>query len=57
MSIINLGHDTDTSAAIAGGLAGLCYGQEGIPGEWLASLARKDDIIGLGEKLWDQYCN
>ena len=33
LSIINLGHDTDTSAVIAGGLAGLYYGREGIPEE------------------------
>ena len=56
LSIINLGHDTDTSAAIAGGLAGICYGQEEIPGEWLASLARKNEIIELGNKLFERYC-
>ena len=51
LSIINLGHDTDTSAAIAGGLAGLYYGQEGIPKEWVVSIARLDDIVELGDKL------
>ena len=30
-----IGHDTDTSAAIAGGLAGICYGREGIPEYWI----------------------
>ncbi len=33
---VNLGHDTDTVAAIAGGMAGLYYGYEGIPEEWMA---------------------
>lgn len=51
LSIINLGHDTDTSAAIAGGLAGLYYGQEGIPDYWIVSLARMEDIFELGERL------
>jgi ADP-ribosylglycohydrolase len=30
-----LGHDTDTAAAIAGGLAGLYYGRAGMPAEWV----------------------
>lgn len=51
LSIINLGHDTDTSAAIAGGLAGLYYGREGIPEHWVTSLARMEDVVGLGERL------
>lgn len=55
LSIINLGHDTDTSAAIAGGLAGLYYEQKGIPEEWVESLARLDDIVELGNKLNEKY--
>ncbi len=31
---ISLGHDTDTTAAIAGGLAGIRFGLEGIPERW-----------------------
>jgi len=57
LSIINLGHDTDTSAAIAGGLAGIYYGSEGIPKYWLASIARLEDIIELGGKLNEKYCD
>lgn len=56
LSIINIGHDTDTSAAIAGGLAGIYYGQEGIPEDWIASLARKEDIFNLGDQLNRVYC-
>lgn len=55
LSIINLGHDTDTSAAIVGGLAGIYYSADKIPVGWLASLARKDDIIELGNKLNAKY--
>jgi ADP-ribosylglycohydrolase len=55
LSIINLGHDTDTSAAIAGGLAGLYYGIDDIPQFWLASLARLEDIMDLGEKVYRKF--
>lgn len=57
LSIINIGHDTDTSAAITGGLAGIYYGQKGIPEFWKSSLARKEDIIELGNKLFKKYGN
>ena len=57
LSAVNLGHDTDTTAAIAGGLAGLYYGTEGIPEFWVASIARMEDIIELGGKLHGKYFN
>ena len=56
MSIINIGHDTDTSAAIAGGLAGIYYGLNGIPEYWIVSIARMEDIIELGNELNKKYC-
>lgn len=55
LGIINIGHDTDTSATIAGGLAGLYYGLEDIPMYWVASLARMEDIFDLGERLFARY--
>ncbi|MBK5721431.1 ADP-ribosylglycohydrolase family protein [Dysgonomonas sp. Marseille-P4677] len=48
---VNLGSDTDTTAAIAGGLAGLLYGFDAIPQKWIDQLARKDDIYNLCERL------
>ena len=48
---VNLGDDTDTTAAIAGGLAGLYYGTAGIPQEWLNCIQRKDWIDRLCEKV------
>ncbi len=48
---VNLGGDTDTTAAVTGGLAGLLYGHEGIPEEWLEQIARKEDIEDLSERL------
>ena len=44
---VNLGEGTDTTAAITGGLAALCYGVESIPEEWIQVLARKNDIDEL----------
>jgi ADP-ribosylglycohydrolase len=41
---VNLGGDTDTVAAIAGGLAGIKYGFDAIPKEWIEQLANKELI-------------
>jgi len=50
LTAVNLGGDTDTIAAIVGGLAGLKYGKGEIPGEWLKQIARLDYIYWqLGE--------
>ncbi|MBM4165653.1 MAG: ADP-ribosylglycohydrolase family protein [Ignavibacteria bacterium] len=48
---VNLGDDTDTTGAVAGGLAGILYGVEHIPSNWLELLARKDDIVKVSERL------
>ncbi|MFV0328629.1 MAG: ADP-ribosylglycohydrolase family protein [Dysgonomonas sp.] len=52
---VNLGSDTDTTAAIAGGLAGLLYGFDAIPLKWVDQLARKDDIMDLCDRLEKKY--
>ncbi|WP_329932983.1 ADP-ribosylglycohydrolase family protein [Slackia isoflavoniconvertens] len=44
LAAVNLGDDTDTTACVAGGLAGILYGREAIPSEWLAALRGKDVI-------------
>ena len=44
LKAVNLGDDTDTVAAVAGGLAGALYGYAAIPPEWLAALKRRDYI-------------
>jgi len=48
---VNLGFDTDTTGAVTGGLAGLLYGYENIPENWLLQIARFDDIENLVERL------
>src|SRR5579864_2279531 len=42
---IRYGNDTDTTAAVAGGLAGIYWGTKGMPGEWLEGMRGKD-IVG-----------
>jgi len=54
LAAVNLGGDTDTTGAVAGGLAGLYYGYDNIPGSWINMIARKDDIIELANKLDDK---
>ena len=51
LKAVNLGNDTDTTAAVAGSIAGAYYGMEGIPTEWLSCLARKEWIAELIEKF------
>lgn len=51
LKAVNLGEDTDTTGAITGGIAGICYGFESIPKEWVDVLVRKEDIETLCEKL------
>ncbi|WP_342662942.1 ADP-ribosylglycohydrolase family protein [Flavobacterium soli] len=51
LKAVNLGSDTDTTAAIAGGLAGLLYGFDAIPEKWINQLARKNDILELCDSL------
>jgi len=41
---VNLGRDTDTTGAIAGGLAGSLYGSDSIPKEWMDTLLNKELI-------------
>lgn len=47
LKAVNLGGDTDTVAAVAGGLAGLHYGADAFPEEWVKVIARSDFIESL----------
>ena len=49
LKAVNLGDDSDTVGAIAGGLAGLFYGYQAIPPEWTEAIQRKDWIEKLCE--------
>lgn len=51
---IAFGRDTDTTACVAGGIAGLYFGFDSIPESWLAQLRAKDLVEPLLVKL---LCN
>ena len=58
LKAVNLGKDTDTIAAVAGGLAGLLYGcggKKGIPDKWIKQIAKKDFIKELCQKAEYQF--
>jgi len=42
LKAVNLGDDTDTIAALAGGLAGIIYGYDNIPTKWINVLQKKE---------------
>ena len=48
---IALGNDTDTTAAVAGGLAGIIYGFENIPTHWYNQIRGKEKILELIDKI------
>lgn len=46
---VRAGHDTDTTAAIAGGLLGAAYGAQALPAEWTRMLhGWPEDVDGAG---------
>ena len=47
LKAVNLGGDSDTTACVAGGLAGITYGVGNIPAEWIAQLPRNKDLDSL----------
>jgi ADP-ribosylglycohydrolase len=51
LAAVNLGGDTDTTGAITGGLAGIYYGFDHIPPDWIQQIARKQDVIDLATRL------
>lgn len=51
LKAVNLGSDSDTTAAITGGLAGITYGWETIPQNWIEQIARKEDIDNLAKRM------
>nr|WP_276572738.1 O-acetyl-ADP-ribose deacetylase [Nannocystis pusilla] len=54
LAAINLGEDTDTTAAVTGALTGAMYGQRAIPEAWLRALASREYVEGVCERLVDR---
>lgn len=51
LKAVNLGDDADTIGSVTGGMAGLFYGFDQIPAEWIESLVKKEAIENLCNKL------
>ena len=55
LKAVNLGGDTDTIAAIAGGLAGLYYGYDSVPEKWRKQIIKEKELLALCEIMEKQY--
>lgn len=54
LKAVNLGDDSDTTAAITAQLAGAFYGLSGIPERWRKHLAWNERIEGLADRLFTE---
>lgn len=52
LKAVNLGDDTDTVASVAGGLAGVYYGMDDIPREWVHILSRTEEL----NEVFREFC-
>lgn len=52
LTAVNLGGDTDTIAALVGGLTGIYYGYQSIPDNWIQNILKKKEI----SDLVSEYC-
>jgi ADP-ribosyl-[dinitrogen reductase] hydrolase len=54
LKAVNLGNDTDTTGAVAGGLAGILYQEHGIPTLWVEQLVKVREIKDLAFRLYEK---
>ena len=55
LKAVSLGDDTDTVAAVAGGLAGALYGYDGIPTAWKNTLIKGDELEAMCDKAAEAW--
>ena len=53
LKCVNLGGDTDTNGAICGGLAGIYYGYDSIPEEWIDTIVGINKVLDLCDEFGD----
>ena len=51
----NLGGDADTIAAITGGMAGVYYGYDAIPGRWKEKILVKEKLTSFAKRMIEKY--
>ena len=51
----NLGDDADTTAAIAGQIAGAFYGAGAVRADWLDKLSMRVEILEMADKLYQRF--
>ena len=56
LKAVNLGEDTDTVGAICGGLAGIYYGFDSIPVDWIDAVYKIDEVLSLCER-YEEICD
>ncbi len=56
LEAVNIGMDTDTTAAICGGLAGIYYGYDSIPVDWLNEIDKLEKVLSLCERF-EAFCD
>lgn len=57
LKAVNLGDDTDTTGAVTGGLAGILYGLDSIPKEWIEDLGKGIMIFNSANQLYKKCFN
>jgi ADP-ribosylglycohydrolase len=53
LKAVNFGNDADTVGAVCGGLAGIYYGFDDIPSEWIDDIPQIEDVIRLCGRFED----
>lgn len=53
LRVVNLGNDADTTGAVYGQIAGVFYGETGIPIEWRNKVAMKDLITNFADQIFE----
>lgn len=56
LKAVNLGGDTDTIGGLCGGLAGIYYGFDSIPIDWLTEIDKLDKVVSLCER-YEAFCD
>ena len=59
LKAVDLGDDSDTTASVAGGIAGLIYGiggEKGVPSNWIEQLACRNWLEDAAEKTAEMTC-